>query len=289
MNPLFHASKLHGTLNRKRYAEQIRRGERPQFTPGQPLAAETYSFSCENDLPEQVACICSFLQNVGTPERFVVMSDGSYTPASAAFLRSLHPCVEVLPYEGVVRPDLPDPVRAFAAVHPMGKKLALEMSLPLGRPAIYTDADILFFDEGRRLRELVGSPEPAWYLPDVFGVFDERMLCDPAEAAPAVNAGFMVVNARLDFTLPLERLAQIPVAELKGVSEQTAVHLAMLANGARPLPRAQYRLEIDDIYYYHDGYSGRGIVMRHYVNTIRYKFWLSVGRSLRTRPQPVNA
>jgi len=47
----------------------------------------------------------------------------------------------------------------------------------------------------------------------------------------------------------------------------------MHANGARPLDRGRYVLQLDDQFIYRDSYAGPAIVLRHYVNPVRHKFW----------------
>jgi len=54
----------------------------------------------------------------------------------------------------IVRPNLPRRVHDYAKVNPMGKKLAVELSLPIDRPTIYADADVLFFPAARSLASL---------------------------------------------------------------------------------------------------------------------------------------
>ena len=52
----------------------------------------------------------------------------------------------------------------------------------------------------------------------------------------------------------------------------------MHANGASPLDPTKYILQLDDQTVYRDRYAGDGLVLRHYVNPVRHKFWTTLWR-----------
>ena len=62
----------------------------------------------------------------------------------------------------MVAKDLPARIYSYLTADPMGKQLALLMSLPVDRPTLYIDPDILFFSRERRdfisLEETGGAP-----------------------------------------------------------------------------------------------------------------------------------
>jgi hypothetical protein len=147
------------------------------------------------------------------------------------------------------------------------------MSLPLERPALYIDADVLFFPGAVVLLDLLRNHDaPALYLGDCQVAGDERLLRDPAEAADPVNTGVLFFFRKLDWSLGIERLQK-----LEGVpnffTNQTMTHLTMNANGARPLDRSKFILQLDDQFQLADRYANKSIVLRHYVNPVRHKFW----------------
>jgi hypothetical protein len=98
------------------------------------IAAALYFFSGTRDLPEQVSSMRSFLAHAGTPTRVVVVGDGTHGPADQAVLRSVHPRVRTLPWHEFVRSDLPARMSEYAREHPLGKKIAVLMSIPAGSP-----------------------------------------------------------------------------------------------------------------------------------------------------------
>src|SRR5438067_10849268 len=161
----------------------------------------------------------------------------------------------------------------YFANHPTGKQLALIMSLPLERPALYIDADVLFFPGAVVLADLLRNHDaPALYLRDCHVAGDELLLLDPAEAADPVNTGALFLFRKLDWSLAIERLQK-----LEGVpnffTNQTMTHLTMHANGARPRDRSKFILQLDDQFQLADRYANNSIVLRHYVNPVRHKFW----------------
>lgn len=243
-----------------------------------PLPIEAYAFSCERDLPEQVMSIRSFIKYAGIPNRFVVVSDGSLTPNSCGVLKSIHPSVEVISYQDVMKTSLPACVVGYAETKPLGKKLAVEMSLPVNGTTLLTDADVLFFQGTSILRKCLSCPEArAWYLPDTIPSLDERLLRCNSEYERPVNAGFMMLKQPLEWNTAVERLAELDDAP-HYFTEQTMVHIAMHRTHARPLDAAKFVLKIDDQFSFYDKYAGKGIALRHYVSTIRHKFWLQVAR-----------
>lgn len=235
-----------------------------------------WSFSCERDVPEQVANIRSFLRWVGRPRAYTVVSDGTHSESSRAVLGQLDPSVSVVDWQEVVAAELPAPVRRFADATPMGRKLAVEMSLPVDGPTLFTDADVLFFPAASQILELATEAR-ARYLLDCEPYLDRSVLTGPEEAEQPLNAGFFVLDRPLDWTSAIERLGR---ADGYGhfQLEQTVVHLAMRANGARPLDPTRYVVSTEDMLSYHDDWARRPIALRHYTSCTRHKLWCTLWR-----------
>lgn len=279
MNIAYRLARAEGGLIRFLYSKMIPRIVNRPVAQTRRIPVTIYSFSCETLLPEQVASIRSFIKHVGVPDRYVVVSDGTYSEASSHTLRQIDECVRVISWESLLG-GLPDSVKAFAASHPMGKKLVIELSLPVEKPTIYTDCDVLFFPNSEDLIKIVESGDGRhWYLPDCLTSLDPSFLRDESEKLNPVNAGFMVLKERLDWSEQLERLAEYEGVPL-GVTEQTMVHLAMHRNRALPLCPEKFVLRLEDQCIYRDLYAEKRIALRHYVGNVRHKFWQSI--SLRT-------
>lgn len=278
INIPYRLARAEGRLVRALYAKMIPRIVNRPVSQARRIPVSVYSFSCESLLPEQIASIRSFIRHVGVPERFIVVSDGTYVEASRNTLERVDDCVRVVDWTSLTG-GVPDCVKAFAERHPMGKKLAILVSLPVKDATIYTDCDMLFFPNSEDLTRIIESSNGNhWYLPDCFTALDMPFLREECEKFEPVNAGFMVLKQRLDWTDPLKRLAEY---EAPGwATEQTIVHLAMHNNHAAPLSPDKYILKVEDQFSYRDLYAGQNIALRHYVNNVRHKFWQSI--SLRT-------
>jgi hypothetical protein len=157
----------------------------------------------------------------------------------------------------------------------MGRKLAVELALPLDGPTVYLDSDVLAFAAAAELPALAGE---SWYLVDCEDVYlDRRLLRSHDEAASPVNAGFLVLGRPPDWEDALARLARLD-GEPGFHTEQTLVHLALHAAGARPLDARRYVVATDDMARRGDAHRPRGPVLRHYTSPVRHKFWRAVGR-----------
>jgi hypothetical protein len=276
----YHFARLEGGIARKLYRANLPIIVRRPLRPHLELALDVFSYSGEQSLAEQVASIRSFLQYAGRPQRFTVISDGTHRPRSIELLKQIHPVVDVRDSLPPSQSEFPDKIRSYLASHATGKQLALIMSLPTDRPALYADSDVLFFPGAHDLSSLVEAHSaPALYLADCQFAGDERLLRDPAEKDNPVNTGFLLFFQKLDWSLGLERFLNLNGAP-NFFTNQTIAHLCMHANGALPFNPQKYVLRLDDQFVYRDRYANRSLAMRHYVNPVRHKFWTNFVRTI---------
>lgn len=271
----YHFARAQGRLTQALYQSFLPLITRQPIRCSRQVPIDVFSYSGERRLAEQVASIRSFLRHAGRPQRFVVVSDGSHTSAGIELLKRLDDCVSV---EQVPLPpdSAPEPFASYLRNHPTGKQLALIMSLPRQRPAFYVDSDVLFFPSARELEhELAQTSAPACYLADCGFSGDKRLLHGKQEESNPVNTGTLLLLHSLDWSLGISRFL-----ELKGAPDfftnQTITHLAMHANAAQPFNPAKYVLQLDDQFVYPDRYAGPALVLRHYVDPVRHKFWTSL-------------
>ena len=241
------------------------------------IPIDVFSYSSERRLTEQVASIRSFLKYAGRPHRFIVVSDGSHSERSIDMLRSLDECVAVEQVPAPA-PNLPTKFDSYLRNHPTGKQLSLIMSLPQEKPAFYIDSDVLFFQAAPRLNEyLTKGNAPAFYLQDCDFAGDERLLHSTQEKAGPVNTGVLLLLRRLDWSLSINRFLEL-TGEPTFFTNQTMAHLTIHANAAQPFDPAAFVLQLDDQFVYDDRYAGPDLVLRHYVDPVRHKFWTSLTR-----------
>lgn len=246
------------------------------------LPFDVFSYSSERDLPEQVASIRSFLKFAGRPGRYTVVSDGTHSARSIALLKTIDKSVQVTHARQYAPAGLPDSTHTYLTEHPTGKQLALIMSLPVDTPALYADSDVLFFPGASEVERFISAANaPAYYLPDCSLSADSRILRSASEESRPVNTGLLLLLGKLDWSLALERFTTLDGAPIF-FTNQTMTHLTMHAAGAQPLDPAKYVLQLDDQFVYRDAYASRDIVLRHYVNPVRHKFWTTLMRTWTT-------
>lgn len=279
VNIPYHVAVRRSRLARLRYGRRLERlASRPVVAPRR-LDFDVYSFSGHGELPEQVASIRSFIRSAGAPHRFVVVSDGSHRREDIELLGRLHPSVETIPLREVACPPFAPGVEAYAARHPLGKKLSLLVSLQPERPTLYVDSDVLFFAAADQLaHDRYRAPGSLFYLVDCRASLDGRLLDPPEQARRPVNSGFLVLGRQLDWSQALARLDALG-GQASFFTEQTVVHLAMHDNGAAPLDSSTFVVGLADQFRFRDAYTRTGPALRHYVRPVRYRLWTNLRKA----------
>jgi hypothetical protein len=277
LNYGYHFARLEGDLSRKAYRALLPAIVQCRVQPSRSIPLDVYSYSGEDMLPEQVRSIRSFLRHAGRPKNFTVVSDGSHSGRSIELLKKIDPVVSIRPAGEHLPSDLPEKFHRYITTHPMGKQLGLIMSLPQGGPALYVDSDILFFGGAAAIAETARvTSATAFYLKDCLDYsVDPRILRGASETSRPVNAGLLLLFRPLDWSLGIRRLLELE-GEADFFTTQTIVQLVMHANGALPFDEQKYVLQLDDQFIYPDRYAGSHLVLRHYVNPVRHKFWNAV-------------
>jgi hypothetical protein len=273
----YHLARWEGEVRRKTYRLLLPAIAQRSVHPAREVPLDVYSYSGEAMLAEQVRSIRSFLRHVGRPKSFTVVTDGSHSARSIELLTKIDPVVSVRPTGEHLPPGLPEKFRHYVTTYPMGKQLGLIMSLPRNGPAFYVDSDVLFFPGATDLiRDSTQTDAPALYLPDCQDCSaDSRILREPNESLEPVNSGLLALLRPLDWSLGIRRFLELE-GEPNFFTNQTIVHLVMHANGALPLDATRYVLQLDDQFIYPDRYAGARLVLRHYVNPVRHKFWTAL-------------
>lgn len=275
----YRAARMQGYLLRSLYKSALPLVVKLQISNNRRVPFNVYSFSCDRDLPEQVASIRSFISHVGIPNKFTVVSDGTYSPTSCQLLRQINPCIDVVELANFITKDIPNCVHEYADIHPLGKKLAVLISLPIEheQATIFADSDILFFPAAEELLKISQIPDKRpRYLLDWGLALDKRLLDRDSIKWQPVNSGFMLLQQPLNWDISLKKLADF--GEIPSYfTEQTTVHLAMHYNQGIPLESDRFIVKVDDQFIYQDKYSGSKVALRHYVNPVRHKLWFHVG------------
>lgn len=266
-----HLAIRQGRLSRWYYKTFLKSFARP--LPAPDVEVDLVSFSSKQDLPEQVLSIRSFYRNVGFPRSISIFSDGSHSSAERDLLGRLHPRLALADYSTLLGGRLPPAVHEYSAAQAMGKKLVVMASMEVHRRTVYADSDILFFPGAREIADTANNPARVpRYLLDCWPSLDPRLIRDPAETQTPVNAGFFILEQPLDWTEAWARWAGME-GKPEFFTEQTTVNITMKRAGGTPLPEARYVMQNRDQFLWLDHYTPRGVALRHYISSIRYKMW----------------
>jgi len=274
----YHLARAQGAWFRRLYRARLGVIVRRSIPVTVTLPFDVFSYSGENMVPEQVASIRSLLRFAGRPKQFTVVSDGTHSERSLERLRRLDPCVRVSPAGDWQPQNIPPAATSYLSAHPTGKQLALIMSLPQKEPALYVDSDVLFFPGAKMLSSLlVQRDAPALYLADCRLSADERLYRSEDEKKNPVNTGVLFLTRKIDWSKSVGRLLELEGAP-NFFTNQTMTHLAMTAAGAVAFDPKKFVLQLDDQFEFADRYAGPDLVLRHYVNPVRHKFWSTLAR-----------
>lgn len=269
----YHFARWKGNALRKLYRVLLPIIERRRINPPRNLALRVFAYSNEEMLPEQVRSIRSFIRNVGRPDNFTIVSDGSHSERSIALLENVDPSVSVRPFGDGLPADLPAKARHYVSTYPMGRQLGILMSLPVNGPVLYLDSDVLFFPGASDFSRYLDAVDvPVFYLEDCQLSADARVFRDEAEQRHPVNCGALLFLKKIDWSLAVRRFLELE-GEPNFFTNQTLAHLALHANGAKSFDPAKYVVQLDDQFVFPDRYARRELALRHYVNPVRHKFW----------------
>jgi hypothetical protein len=270
----YHLARLKGRVLRRSYQALLPLIVRRRVKSARLLALDVFAYSNEQMVPEQIRSIHSFLGHVGRPKSFTIVSDGSHTARSIRLLEKVDPLVSVRQSGEGLPADLQKKFGHYVTTYVMAKQLGLLMTLPTNRPALYVDADVLFFDGADDFpRYLSREDAPAFYLQDCQTCSaDPRVFRSASEERDPVNCGFLLFLEKLDWSLAVDRFMEME-GEPNFFTNQTLAHLVLHANGARPFDPSKYVVQLDDQFVYEDRHAGPTLALRHYVNPVRHKFW----------------
>src|SRR5437773_5007788 len=182
----YHLARVRGSVAREAYRVLLPKIVRRQIDSPRALDIDVFAYSNEAMLPEQIASVRSFLKYGGRPNRFTIVSDGTHRPRAVSLLQQIDSCIRLADARDFL--SQPSSSGDYFANHPTGKQLALIMSLPLERPALYIDADVLFFPDAVVLADLLRNYDAsALYLPVCPVADDQRLARDPPQAADPGN------------------------------------------------------------------------------------------------------
>lgn len=220
----------------------------------------------------------------GSP-RLHLVSDGSLDASSAAEIISWWPAPARLSDWSAVAEDIAARgevgrlLARFARREVMGRKLVSIVAGAASGPTLYTDADVLWFDDLQRLGGLDwrdGKPAALKVSQDTQRSYDDRLVPEalPGLAdGPALCAGFLMAEGDLLEACELQQVLEFAAREGVGVSEQTIVAEMARQLGGSSWPLSLVESRFDDRYRVTPSFPKARWVARHYLAPARHLFW----------------
>lgn len=289
---MFGIDKLKWTVAKRR-AEKHRRGFRPYlreqsrlnrdvFVKGlldqEPFPLELVSFSSERDFEDQALSILSFVKNCGMPRKWTVLSDGSHSDTTLETLRNLAPFITVQPWDaGIDRSTVHPALNHYAEQHALGKRLIAYSRRHLPGETLFLDSDILFYGRAREGLTAAIATREHWFLPDSgTGYLDPNYLRQVPPFPYGVNGGFLLLRPDFEWTAAVSYIESLS-GKYTYFSEQTAVHIAALANRAMPFDPRYFVISGEDQFHLGHAFLESELAIRHYTAPTRHKMWSKAG------------
>lgn len=230
-----------------------------------------------DSLDEGAWCAWSWARYTGQQLGVRIVVDGAWDEGFCAALRRVLPKAEVVGIDDLLDRDLAadKTLSAFAAQHPLGRKLLLLLSLQQSEAFVYADNDVLLFSRPDELLQAASFPQPVYneeaavpcYSADVVEAAAKRGLlpCD------RLNAGLIYCNkGALDTMLAVELLQAKGTGAFSWFDEQTVMAILMRNAGASPLPSDLYVVSSDRQFWWETDVDYSSIRARHFTGTVRH-------------------
>jgi hypothetical protein len=216
--------------------------------------------------------------------RLQIAVDGAVSEMDRAAACELFPGVSIESTEwacNYVRPRVPG-IQSFFDTHPMGRKLALILSLSDLGPLIYSDYDVLAFQRPGEVIAAIGGDVPRYFAEEVDGARDMQIVQRANELnldyLPRFNSGFLYIpQGSLSSRLAAQILTTWRARGELWFTEQTVLSFMLQRLGAEALPESRYVISNRRQFYWEEDVDYSAITARHFTGTVRhvmYKYGL---------------
>lgn len=225
------------------------------------------SFSGSKQFADQLYSIASFYKNVGRPYSWIIYNDGSYKQEELELLGTIKG-VEV---RAIVIQEGSLPLSCFKEYPTLLKVEILRQLTDFSRPVLFTDSDVLFYKEFKKISQQFLSSN--WYIVDEGkGYFDPSFELPANE--PPLNFGFIVLNKPADWSFIFKYLNdRIKQGELHYWSDQTAAHLLAQREQFKVMQVESFVVGGTDGFKLSHAVDYNKIALRHFVGPVRHKMW----------------
>jgi len=259
--------------NKRAFSKNIDSIDVTAIAAPKSVGFEIISFSGASSFEDQVLSILSFIAYAGTPVKWTIYSDKSYTQEQKQVFKNKFPFAAVADWdEGKYIRENQLLADYLKECH-LAKKLNVILSHPYNRQTIYIDSDILFYknfpaylDGGLLDKGLWYAPDTMWG-PNAAHYFDKR----PTSIYP-LNSGFLILDQSFNKADVFEYLESLK-GKYHYFSEQSSFEYAFRKQGADVLDPRQFIIDSGDQFDFATKYRPDEIAMRHYTGPVRHKIW----------------
>ena len=230
-------------------------------------------YSGKNYFYEQLYSSLSFIKNIGLPDKWIIVSDGTYTAQQKNTLE-LIPNLQVVNYDVLIDKDFKtlDPLKEAHRMGQFGTTYFSILNKVNGR-LIYMEADVLVFGLFNRYAHLFNTHN--WYLTDTAPHFDSSYYKENQIPMFPLNNGFAIYNKRP----PLEVACKYMIDRLNDggfeyFTPQSASQLMVDKDTYSKIFDPRYFVVSgSDHFKYTIDHLPENIALRHYVGPVRHKMW----------------
>ena len=203
--------------------------------------------------------------------------DGNIADADAASIQQLFPGVGIYQVEPLLDRLLESwpALSLFLRKHPLGRKLALVLTLSGQGSFLYADHDVLAFNAPSELITCTKEGVPCYFVEEREGNCDPAILdrCKDlgVNYISRFNSGLLYIpRGTLSLELAAELLARWHPPVISWFSEQTVLSILMRQANAMPLPKDRYVVSACRQFYWEKDVDYRTIAARHFTGTVRH-------------------
>lgn len=258
--------------NKKQFRKDIDKIDITDKVNPKSVDFEIISFSGAVSFEDQVLSIFSFLVYAGTPTKWVIYSDKSYTDEHKRIFKSKFPFVEVTDWDvfDLVRDN--QVLSDYLKECHLAKKLNVILGHPYTRQTIYLDSDIIFYQNIDNYLKSGLLSKGLWYAPDTMWGNVDSYFINQVDSIYPLNSGLLILDKAFNTADSFEYLENLK-GKFHYFSEQSSFEYAFRKQHANMLDPRQFIIDTADQFDFSAKYHPDSIAMRHYTTPVRHKIW----------------
>lgn len=257
--------------NKKLFLDNLSKIEISKSSKLARVNFEVISFSGAAGFEDQIISIYSFLFYAGTPIKWVIYSDGSYTADQKDILKELFAFVSVIEWDVYSHVADNAALSAYLKECHLAKKVNIILGHDYQHQTIYLDSDIIFYKNISTYLSHHLLSEGLWYAPDALGDIAQKFETN-RESIYALNSGLLILNNHFNKKDVLDYFEGLQ-GNYHYFSEQSSFEFAFRKQRANILDPRQFVVDSSDQFDFSPKYYPDEIAMRHYTTPVRHKMW----------------